>query len=416
MLRHRTLLLLGFFFTAATLTAADWTRFRGDNGTGIVSDTLPTSWSPTKNITWKTALDGKGNSSPIIVKGKLFLQTASKDGSKRSLVCLDAKTGDKVWTKDFPGQPTKVHAKSSLASCTPSSDGTHVYTAVWDGDGLAVHAVDFAGKIKWTTPFGSFKSQHGAGLSPVVHEGRVYVNFDSDDVADVVALDAKTGEKSWRASRKVYRACYSSPIVRTLDGGKTEIIIFTTAGATGYDPASGAVNWSWTIPWKDGEMALRSVASPFFANGTLVCVTGDGSGSRYSCAVSPKDGTAKLEWEKRSSKLAPYVPCPIVKGDHIYWITDQGIAECLELKTGKILWSERVVNAAVSASPILARDNLYIIDETGKAVVIKADPKGFEKVGTGDVGEAVFASPAVADGKLYIRGANSVFCISLKPS
>ncbi len=413
-MRRFHLLPLAIVATAAALPAADWTRFRGPNGDGIATDAVPVKWSEKENILWSQPLSGPGNSSPIIVKGKIFLEVASRDGSKRSLACLDAQTGKPIWEKTFPGQPAKVHAKSSLASCTPTSDGTLIYAAVWDGRDIVIHALDFAGEQKWQTKLGAFKSQHGAGLSPIVHEGRVFINFDQDDAAEVVALDAKTGDKLWAVPRKAYRACYSTPIVRKTAGGADEIVVFSTAGAAGYDPKTGGVNWSWTIPWKAGEMALRSVASPVLAHDTLICLTGDGSGSRYGAALTLSAGPPSVYWEKRSANLMPYVPCPVVKGEYLYWVTDQGVVECLETKTGKVQWSERVLNKSVSASPVLVGESLVIVDEAGKSVVVKADPKEFTKLGEGNVGEPVFASPAVADGKLYIRGSRHLFCIQGK--
>lgn len=394
-------------------SAADWARFRGPNGDGTAEMIVPAKWSAKENVAWSVPI-GKGNSSPIIVKGKVFLQTASGDGSKRSLVCLDAKSGKPLWEKSFGGQPAKVHNKSSLASCTPASDGTLVFCAVWDGKAMALHALDLDGNPKWNYPLGAFKSQHGAGLSPIIHEGKVFINFDQDDAAEMLAIDAASGEKVWSASRKAYRACYSTPVIRELPNKSTEIVVFSTAGAAGYDPKTGAVNWAWSIPWEPGEMALRSVASPLLADNTLVCMTGDGSGSRYSVSISVEDAKPTVNWEKRSSKLSPYVPCPVFKDGFVYWVTDQGIAECLELKTGKIRWSERATNSAVSASPVLIGDQMIIVDERGKCVTIKASPKEFELLGGGDLGEAVFASPAVADGRLYIRGAKHLFCIQAK--
>jgi hypothetical protein len=124
-------------------------------------------------------------------------------------------------------------------------------------------------------------------------------------------------------------------------------------------------------------------------------------------------GPAPL-WEKRSNALTPYVPCPVVKGDYIYWVTDQGVAECLAVRTGKVAWSERAFNKAVSASPVLVGDTLLGIDEAGKAVAWKAEPEVFDRVAASEVGEPVFATPAVVDGKLYIRSATRLICVGTK--
>lgn len=396
------------FAVAAVAVAADWPRFRGPNGAGV-ADPVPADWSKTRHVTWAVDLPGQGNGSPIVAGGKVYLQAASGDGSKRMLVCLDAATGRQEWATKRGGQPAKVHAKSSLSSGTPACDGERVYCCEWDGNAISLVAFDLGGKELWSQSLGSFSSQHGAGMSPVAHAGKVFVNFDQDGGAEVVAFDAATGAKAWAAPRKAFRACYSTPTVRELPGGKSEVVILSTAAATGYDPDTGKANWEWPLPWKDGEMALRSVASPLLAGGLVVCVHGDGSGARYSAAVAP-GGTAPA-WEKRSSKLSPYVPCPLSKGDHLYWVTDQGVIECLEAKTGKVLWSERVLNNPVSASPVLAGENMIVIDERGKSVTCKATPAGYEKVAAADLGEAVFATPAAADGHLYIRTATKLYCM-----
>jgi outer membrane protein assembly factor BamB len=412
---NRLLVFAALVVAISTADAGDWPRFRGPNGAGVAGDDVPLQWSKAENLLWAVELPGRGNSSPIVVKGRLFVQSAAKDGSARMLLCLDPATGATKWTKTVPGHTAKTHVKSSLASSTPASDGERVYACFWDGDAVGLHAYDLDGNDAWSASLGSFASQHGAGMSPVAHGGKVFVNFDQDDKAEVVAFDGKTGDRAWAAPRKAYRACYSTPVIRDGANGKPELVVYSTAGLAAYDPDTGAVNWRWTIPWRDGEMALRSVASPVLAGRLVVGVNGDGNGSRYSAAADPDaaGGPAPV-WERRSKTLTPYVPCPVVKGDHVYWVTDQGAVECLELKTGKVVWSERVFNRGVSASPVLVGEKFLAIDEGGRAVVCKADPREYEKVSESAVGEAVFASPAVADGKLYIRGATKLHCIGKK--
>ncbi len=396
---------------AVAARAADWTRFRGPNGAGSASGTLPRTWTSTSGYLWKTALPGKGNSSPIILGGKVYLQAATADGAKRMLVALDATTGKVDWTSPFVGQPARVHAKSSLASSTPTTDGEKIYATVWDGRAVSLHAVDLQGAAVWSASLGEFASQHGAGMSPIVHAGKVFVNFDQDDAAEIVAFDAKTGAKSWSKPRKAYRSCYSTPLIRELADGATELVVFSTVGCTGYEPSTGKVNWDWSIPWKSGESPMRSVASPLLVGEQLVLLTGDGSGTRYAACITPKGTSATVEWEKRSSKLAPYVPCPVAKGTELYWVTDQGFAECVTTKTGKVLWSERAVNKSVSASPLLVGEEWLFIDEGGRCITAKATPSGYEKVAENDLREAVFATPAFVDGMLYLRTASSLYCV-----
>ncbi len=394
------------------LASGDWPRFRGPNGQGVADADAPTAWTAADQK-WTVKLPGRGNGSPVVVGGKLFIQSAAADGSDRTISCLDAATGKTLWEKRTPGHTAKVHQKSSLASCTPAVDGDKVFACTWDGSGVTLTARAVAdGAELWSASLGSFTSQHGAGMSPVAHAGKVFVNFDQDGSAEVVAFDAATGMKAWTAPRKAYRACYSTPVIRTRKDGKAELIVHSTAGLTGYDPDTGKPNWEWVTQWKKGEQALRSVASPALVNGLVVGVNGDGSGDRYSAAVDPDAaGGPKVLWEKRSKALTPYVPCPVALDGRVYWLTDQGVAECLEAKTGKVVWSERAFNKGVSASPILVGKVLLGIDEAGKAVAWKADPAGFEKAGDSAVGEAVFATPAAAGGRLYVRGAETLICV-----
>lgn len=402
------------------LAAADWTRFRGPNGSGEVAEPVPVEWSKTENLLWKVPVTGRGVSSPIVVKGRVFVQSASADGTGRTVYGFDAKTGAQKWSKTYPGKKVGTHAKNSLASSTPGSDGERVFFILWDGAQVDVRAYDLDGNDLWQHKLGGYVSQHGVGMSPVAFGGKVFINHDQDKVKDktnietpdparFLALDAATGSQAWVADRKAFRACYSSPLVRELPGGKTEVVIATTAGVTGYDPATGAVNWDYE--WKFDGMALRNVGSPLLAGDVIVAISGDGSGSRHMIALTAGPNP-KLLWEKK--KDTPYVPCPLVKGDHLYWVTDAGLAVCAELRTGRVLWDERVFSKGVTASPVLVGDTVFAVAEDGKAVAFKADPAGFEKVAGSDVGEAVLASPAAADGRLYIRGAQHLFCIGTK--
>ncbi len=396
-------------FCVAVLSAADWPRFRGVNGLGIADAVpLPTTWSGTDSVAWKTALPGTGNGSPIVAGGKVYVQASSADASQRMLICLDAKTGAIDWTAARPGGKAHAHSKNSLASSTPAADADRLYAVFWDGREVALTAYDFAGKPLWAKTLGGYASQHGVGMSPVAFGGKVYVNYDQDGAAEFVCFDGKSGDKVWAAPRKPFRACYSSALVREV-GGKVEVIDASSAGVTAYDPETGSVRWNWV--WKFDGQVLRTVGSPVLVGDTLVAVSGDGGGSRSTVALKLGDQPTLL-WEKR--KETPYVPGPLVKGDHLYWVTDGGLATCAELATGKTVWSERALTSAVSSSPILAGDNVIAVAEDGKAVVFKATPKGFEKVAENALGEAVFASPAAADGKLYLRGSKHLFALGAK--
>ena len=402
---------------ALSASAADWPRFRGPNGTGIVAGTLPDI--DAKAATWKVAIPGRGLSSPIVVGGKLFMQSASDDGAKRFLLCIDAATGKTLWTKEQYGAKAKTHKKNSLASMTPACDGERVYCTSWDGENQRLLAYDLSGKELWQQPLGGFVSQHGPANSPSVYQGIVFVNVDEDadlgGKAILSAFDGKTGEKKWAVARKPYRASYTVPFLLERPNHPAALVLGTTTAVTGYEPATGKVLWSHAIEWPEGTTPLRMVGSPVYANGVIVCSCGDGGGSRYAIAIDPEGTQPTKTWELAKS-TTPYVPCMIAQRDLIYWIADNGIPGCAEARSGKMLWNEdRLSSKDVTASPILVGDEILTINEAGKAFVLKADRK-FELIRESNLGEPVFASPALADGKLFIRGSKHLYCFAKKPA
>ena len=397
--------------SAVPSVADDWTRFRGPNGTGVAPADTPTEVSATKNLLWKAELPGVGHSSPIVVGDRVFLQSSATDGSKRTLICLDATTGKELWSRDAAGQKARTHKKNTLASSTAAADDKRVYALFWDGSAVTMQAFTLAGEPVWSASLGSFSSQHGATMSPVVIGNKVIINYDQDGAAEVVAFDAATGEKVWATPRTPENACSSCPMVRDTADGKQEIVVGNTHGVGGYNADTGKANWEWA--WTGNE--LRTVASPVLADGAVLMVAGNGGGTRAAAAVVPgvePGSSAKVAWS--SKRDVPYVPTPVVKGDHLYWIHDNGFAVCAVAKTGEVLWNERAFTKSVSASPILVGDKVLGVAEDGRVVVFKADPEAFEVVYEGDIDEPVFASPAAAGGKLFVRGTKHLFCFGTK--
>jgi len=402
------LILFWVLLLTAAVTAGNWPRFRGPNGTGISEDKdVPVRWTAETGIVWKTALPGKGHSSPVIWNDRVFLQTASRDGKERALLCLDTASGRIVWTQKAPASLARTHERNSLASNTPATDGAHVYTVFWDGRDLVLCAYDFTGKLVWKRDLGAFTSQHGAGHSPIVHEGRVILANDQDGSAVLQAFDAQTGKDVWQVKRPFYRACYSTPC---LDG--KELLVASTAGVTGYDPATGKENWNYT--WHHTKMPLRTVASPTIADGVVIVNAGDGSGPRHTIAVklggSGDVTQTHLAWE--NTKTLPYVPTMLAQGEYAYSVNDIGIATCHLARTGKEIWSHRL-GSEMTASPIMVDGKIYAAGEDGKVYVFEAAPQ-FKLLATNTLGEDVSSTPAVANGKIFIRGQQHLFCIGKK--
>jgi outer membrane protein assembly factor BamB len=397
--------------------AADWPRFRGPNGAGTAPDKdVPVKWN-NDNVLWKTAIPGVGHSSPIVCRGRVFLQSASEDGKERWLIGLDSATGEILWKTPSSGRGARKHPLNSLASSTPATDGQRVYAVSWDGKDIHLGAFDFKdGKPIWEKNFGSFKSQHGVGHSPMLIDGKVILANDQDGSSHLLALEARSGDKVWDVERKPFRSCYSTPLIHLRPDGGKELIVASTAGITAYNPADGKVNWWYT--WSFNGMPLRTVGSPVLTKDLVVATSGDGSGARDTIAVKlggRGDVTAdNLAWENRKNYPFSYVPCLLAHGDHIFSVHDKGVASCHLASSGEEVWSERLDAAGVTASPIVVDGKIYAIANNGSVYVYEAAAE-FKLLAKNALGEHVSSTPAVADNRMFIRGDKHLFCIG-KPS
>ncbi|HTU91791.1 MAG TPA: PQQ-binding-like beta-propeller repeat protein [Gemmataceae bacterium] len=391
----------------------DWPRFRGPNGAGTAADKdVPVKWTD-ENILWKTAIPGVGHSSPIVCKGRIFLQSAAEEGGERWLLCIDAAKGEILWKTRSPGELAKKHPLNSFASSTPATDGQRVYAAFWDGRAARLGAYDFKdGKPLWNNDLGSYSSQHGFGHSPMLIDGKVILANDQDGASHLLAFDAKSGGKVWQTERRPYRACYSTPIIRVKPDGGKELIVASTTSITGYNPADGKPNWWYT--WKFAGKSLRTVGSPILAGNLVIATSGDGDGSRDVIAVKlgsqgDVSGT-NLVWQDRRTRYFPYVSCFLSRGDYLYSVSDTGWAACHDARTGKEVWRESLCKDGFTASPILVDGKVYAVNQKGVAYVFEAAPK-FKLLARNRMGEAVSSTPAVADNRLFIRDETHLFCI-----
>jgi outer membrane protein assembly factor BamB len=393
---------------------AHWSRFRGPNGEGKAAESdIPVQWTE-QSFLWKVPVPGLGNSSPVIWGQRLFMQSASKDGKERLLLCLSTVDGKTIWAQKVPGELVRkpaVHDKNSLASSTPAVDGERVFAYFWDGHNVSLHAFAMAdGKPLWERELGSFTSQHGPATSPMVYQNIVFLANDQDGAAELMAFNAATGKDVWRAKRQAFRACYSVPLLFEKPGQPVELIVGSTAGLTSYEPQTGKVNWSWSSwPWLN--MPLRMVASPVYTQGMFIASTGDGSGERNTTAIRP-DGKGTLTpettvWSK--TKVLPYVPNVLTLGEHLYFVTDLGIACCMVARTGEVVWSERL-GGNFSSSPIMIGDKIYIAGEDGTVHVFRAAPR-FERLAKNALEDGVIATPAVSDHRLFVRTKTHLYCI-----
>ena len=400
---HRIALLSVLLLTAAA-RAEDWPEFRGPTGQGhYAGKGLPIEWSTTKNVVWKEAIPGRGWSSPIVFDGRIYLTTAvpvegSKDQSLQAL-CLDAKTSKRIWQKEVFLQDGKkapgIHKKNSHASPTPITDGKRLYVH-FGHQGTA--CLDLDGKILWRNTELRYEPVHGNGGSPILAGARLVFAVDGYDKQLLVALECDTGKIAWQTDRKsdAYKKfSFGTPLLITAHG-KQQIISPTADAVIAYAPKDGRE--LWRVGYKDGYSVIPR---PVFGHDMIFFGTGYDSPTIMAVRVDGTGDVTETHVAWKMSKAAPHTPSPLLVGAELYTVSDGGIATCLDAKTGKVHWQERLENA-YSASPFYADGKIYFQSEGGVATVIRAGKK-FEQLAQNALEEKTFASYAATDGALYIR-------------
>lgn len=390
----------------APLAAEDWPEFRGPTGQGISREkNLPAEWGPGKNVKWQAKIPGLGWSSPVVVKGRVYLTTAvpvgdgdSPDQSLRAL-CLDAKSGDIIWDEQVFLQDGKnapaIHSKNSHASPTP----------VVVKDRLFVHfghmgtaCLDLNGKPVWTNRDLAYKPVHGNGGSPIYVDGLLVFTADGATDPQVIALNAQTGEVAWKYARpevKSNRFAFATPLAIEVNG-QTQIVAPGGGSVSSINAQDGTE--IWRVYYGDGYSVIPR---PVFAHG-LVFVSSSYN-NPIAFAIRP-DGAGDVTkthvaWE--ASKGAPHTPSMLAVGDELYMVADDGIAVCYDAKTGKQRWQERLPGG-YSASPLFADGKIYFVNEDGKGTVIAPGSK-YKKLADNGFPERTLASYAVADGAIFVR-------------
>ncbi len=415
-----------------------WPQWRGPGGLGISSEKgLPTEWTPATNILWKTEIPGRGHSSPVVWGDRIFLTTSIKGeqvpGRKApvhlgfdfkpgyvhpdsvdvdyrhtlKVLAVDAKDGRILWERTtYEGlMYDDRHRKNTYASPTVATDGKLVY-AFFESAG--VYCYDVEGNLKWQVSLGGLaKAGLGPGTSPVIYEGLLILQCDQEmgDGSFIVALDRLTGEEVWRVSRKNRRSWATPLLVRA--GGRTELVAAGAEAVLAYDPATGRELWR--------ANGVQSHPIPSFVAGHGMVYATAGSQAKRALAIrlgGSGDLTDSPQIAWRYNKGTAYVPSPILYGQYLYLMTDAGLLTCLDALTGALQYEGgRVpVPATFTASPVAFEDLLLLTSEDGDSFVVRAGPT-HGVVRTNSVGEPVYASPAIAGGRIYIRGERHLFAI-----
>ena len=404
------LLVIVFSLVPLSLQAGNWTEFRGPTGQGHSAErNLPIEWTETENVAWKVDIAGNGWSSPIVYNGRVYL-TASvgRDSSVQSLrtLCLDAANGREIWNIEvFHQEFDKIHSKNTHASATPIIDGKHLFVH-FGTHGTACLTLD--GKIVWSNRKLVYQPTHGNGGSPVLVDDLLIVSCDGSPKPFVVALDRSTGKIRWKKYRPEVlnprKFSFTTPLVIEVKG-KKQIISTGSDLVIAYEPKTGRAIWRVTY---DGYSV---VPRPVYGHGLVYICTG---WSPPKLLVIRPDGRGDVtdthvKW--KTKKAVSNTPSPLLVGDELYFISDSGIATCVDAKTGRQHWQRRV-GGNYSASPVFADGNIYFQSEKGEATVIKAGRKYVELARSQFPGQRTLASYAIADSSLFIRTDKSLYRIS----
>ena len=464
---HCAVRLCAFVFVALIAKGADnqWTQFRGPNGSGIDSaGGYPVEFSPSKNVVWKKAIP-YGQSSPVVAGGRIYL--TSSEGDRRLTICFDAKTGNQLWQREVrPKKSQPIFHANDPASPTPAADENGV-VAFFPDLGLAAYTPD--GKDRWDLPLGPFKNFYGMAASPIVVEDLLVLVCDQQSGSFLLALDRKTGRQRWKTERGAAGIGWATPMVFRPKEGPAQLIVLGSTRLDSYYLDTGEQRW-WmpigsggslgtpvaangtlfvstlgsTEPYlptfdsilalydtdHDGRLSRREFQAykDFAEHFGWIDADGDnfitveewnvarnaGIGDFGAIAIQPDKAQGKLEpgsvrW--RFKKNLPYIPAPLIYQDVYFMVRTGGIITSLDPATGRLLKEGRSREALGQyyASPVAADNKVFLASEEGKVSVLKAGPE-WEVLGVNDLGEEIHATPALSEGRIYVRTRSSLYC------
>lgn len=387
----------------------DWPEFRGPTGQGHYAGKLPVTWGEKQNIAWSVELPGKGWSSPVIQGDRAYLTTAVPDADtdKQSLrcLCLDSAKGTVLWNVEVFQQESAapaIHSKNSHASATPIVTADRLYVH-FGHQGTA--CLDLQGKLLWKNTDHRYKPVHGNGGSPCLAAGVLFFCCDGEDMQAVIGLDAKTGATRWKRDRLTKPSrnfSFGTPLVIEVNG-KQQAICQGSDVVMSLDPSTG------TEYWRFRYTGYSQIPRPVFAQGLLYICTGFDSPKVLALRPDGQGDVTETHLAWQATRNGPNTPSPVVVGDSLYMVADNGVLTCLNAKTGEMRWQGRL-NGNFSASLLAADGLLYCLNEQGTCYVVEAGSAFKEKAKNTLPGQTL-ASLAASNGKLYLRTDEQLFCI-----
>jgi outer membrane protein assembly factor BamB len=445
-------------FATSTLAAADWSRFRGENGSGVAADSVPTptEWSESMNLRWSAPLPGPGKSCPIVLGDRVILTCWSgenpPDDLKRHLLCFDRNTGKELWAKEIapttPDEPFReMFTENGYASHTPASDGERIFAFFGLG---GVVAFDMDGNEQWRESVGegTDPNRWGSASSPILYKDLVIVAAASESTA-IVALDKKTGKEVWRQEGEGLQSTWGTPVLADGGEGKQDLVMAVPGELWGMNPDTGKLRW-----YAEGSQS-RNICCSAVADGGVAYVVGGRDGGSMAVRAGGK-GDARESQMLWSNNSRGGIGTPVVADGLLYSITG-GVITCLDAETGKQVYEKRLAAPSTPAppsqtdgetkvqgfgrpgeyaqaggnsrgggggfrqqdysSPVIADGKLYFVRRGGDVYVLATGrefmPLAVNKF-AGDDGD-FSASPAVSDGAIFIRSSNKLYCVAQLP-
>ncbi len=412
--------LIGLICWSSAVLGDNWPEWRGPTRDGISTEqNLPTHWSENQNVKWKAPLPGPGNSTPVVWGDRVFVTQAEEN--KRELICFDRKSGKLLWTKGTTyADKEESHEMNPMCSSSPATDGEHVYA--WLGS-AGFFAYDLNGREVWHTEVGKQHHEWGYASSPIINQDAVFLNFGPGEGSFLAGFSKKTGKQLWKynveekhfkerkdgfgGQDKGVTGSWSTPIV-VKTAGREELIITLANKMSGFDPGTGKELW-----FVRGLNPLI-YTSPVYGEGLVV---GNGGFQGPDLVVRPGGNGDVTDSHKvwEGGRTANRLGSGVIKDGYLFLPTMPGMAECIELKTGKNVWNERIRGKGAKndiwSSFILAGDLIYVVNQSADTLILRASPK-FEMVGVNSIGnEMCNASLVVSDGDLFIRTHANLWCI-----
>jgi outer membrane protein assembly factor BamB len=374
------------------VAAADWPWWRGPSRDGVASEDQqpPLHWSDTENVLWKSTVPGRGHGSPTVVAEKVFLATADTVSEEQSVLCFDRQSGEQLWQTVVHrgGFETKGNTKSTQASSTPACDGHRVFINFLHDGAIYTTALSLEGKQIWQTKITDYVLHQGFGSSPALYQSLAIVSADNKGTGMIAGLDRATGEIVWKVQRPQLPN-YTSPIILRV-AGRDQVLLTGCDLVLSLDPLTGQKLWEFAGATTECVTSTVAAGSMIFTSGGY---------PKNHLAALMADGSGTVVWE---NKTRVYVPSLLARDGYLYGVLDAGVATCWKADSGEEVWKSRL-GGTFSSSPVLVGDHIFATNEAGTTFVFLADPTEFRSIGENQLGDEVFATPAICGSRVYMR-------------